>query len=211
MTTLTQIPNGSSGNETTANEALRAVAPAGLCGIKSYTGLTLNLYGGYISVSGVLTSVADWTGTMTASSTNYVEVAQDGTVTSNTSAFTAGRTRLFTMTTDGSGITSFVDYRILLATGWSRLSLSIAGAAATTTLTAAQAANKTMEFTGAITGNQNVVVPNSTDPIAFYNGTSGAFTVTFKTASGTGIVVATGKRAMLYADGTNVVRVSADQ
>ena len=34
---------------------------------------------------------------------------------------------------------------------------------------------------------------------------SGAFTTTFKTSGGTGIVVAQGKRALLLADGTNVV------
>jgi len=39
---------------------------------------------------------------------------------------------------------------------------------------------------------------------------SGAFTTTFKTAAGAGVVVAQGKRAMLVADGTNVVRVTPD-
>lgn len=39
---------------------------------------------------------------------------------------------------------------------------------------------------------------------------SGAFTTTFKTSAGTGVVVAQGKRAMLVADGTNVVRVTPD-
>jgi hypothetical protein len=39
---------------------------------------------------------------------------------------------------------------------------------------------------------------------------SGAFTTTFKTAAGSGVVVAQGKRALLLADGSNVVRVTPD-
>ena len=63
--------------------------------------------------------------------------------------------------------------------------------------------------TGALTGNRNVIVPNNWQGTVFCNN-SGAYTTTFKTAAGTGIVVAQGKRAILLADGTNVVRVTAD-
>jgi hypothetical protein len=43
-----------------------------------------------------------------------------------------------------------------------------------------------------------------------FNNTTGAYTVTVKTSAGTGIVVGQGKRAILLADGTNVVRITAD-
>jgi hypothetical protein len=43
-----------------------------------------------------------------------------------------------------------------------------------------------------------------------FNGTTGGFGVQFIGATGTGITVAAGKRAIVYSDGTNVVRVTAD-
>lgn len=52
-------------------------------------------------------------------------------------------------------------------------------------------------------------MPNEWEGIVYCNNT-GAFTTTFKTAAGAGVVVAQTKRAILLADGTNVVRVTAD-
>jgi hypothetical protein len=73
--------------------------------------------------------------------------------------------------------------------------------------------NQVIKLTGNITGNKNVVIPDSglgTAPTKTYtveNATTGAFTVTFKTSSGTGITWSTtdkGKK-ILYSDGTNVL------
>ena len=89
------------------------------------------------------------------------------------------------------------------------LSKSVAGAA-DVTLSHPEARNDILEFTGVLTGNINVIVPLAVDQWTVYNGTTGAFTLTVRGASGTGVVIATGKRAILYADGTNVVRVTAD-
>ncbi len=91
-----------------------------------------------------------------------------------------------------------------------RLSKSVAGAA-NVTLTATEAANHILEFTGALTGDIQVIVPltDAVDWIVF-NNTSGAQTLTVIGASGTGIVVGQGKRAILYSNGTNIVRVTAD-
>ncbi len=90
---------------------------------------------------------------------------------------------------------------------------SIAVTSADVDLTAPANADKArcsyLTTTGALTGNRNVIVPNSWQATVFCNN-SGAFTTTFKTAAGTGIVVAQGKRAILVADGTNVVRVTPD-
>ncbi len=85
-----------------------------------------------------------------------------------------------------------------------RLAKSVAGGA-DVTLTNAELLNVFFELTGAITANINVLVSNSTRAFFFYNNTSGAFTVTVKTATGTGIVVPQGARVMLECDGTNVV------
>lgn len=91
----------------------------------------------------------------------------------------------------------------------SRLSKSVAGSA-DVTLTLAEAFNRSLQLTGAIGANINVIVPTTYREYVIYNNTSGAFTLTVKTASGTGIVVGSGKRAILECDGTNVVRLTAD-
>jgi hypothetical protein len=73
--------------------------------------------------------------------------------------------------------------------------------------------NQVIKLTGNITGNKNVVIPDSglgTAPTKTYtveNATTGAFTVTFKTSSGTGVTwAATDKgKKILYSDGTNVL------
>ena len=92
-------------------------------------------------------------------------------------------------------------------------SISIAGGAATTNLVMTNAAlsnarNIVLVFTGAITGNQIVTIPDTIQKYyVLYNNTSGAFTVTFKTVSGTGITLTQGKYCLAYSDGTNVYQV----
>lgn len=85
--------------------------------------------------------------------------------------------------------------------------LSLAIVSATTTLTAAQALHAILELTGTLTANSVVNVPARPKLYIVRNATSGAFTLTVKTPSGSGIVVAAGTRRLLYCDGTNVVAV----
>lgn len=89
-----------------------------------------------------------------------------------------------------------------------RLSKSVAGSS-NVTLTTTEARNAILEFTGTLTGNINVIVPTKTRKYLVYNGTAGSFTLTVKTASGTGVAVAQGGRGLLYCDGTNVVSVGS--
>jgi len=65
-----------------------------------------------------------------------------------------------------------------------------------------------IKLTGTITGNVNVVIPDSVEKTYIIeNATSGSFSVTVKTSSGTGVTwSATDKgKKMVYSDGTNVV------
>jgi len=65
-----------------------------------------------------------------------------------------------------------------------------------------------IKLTGTITGNIDVVIPDSVEKTYIVeNGTSGAFTVTFKTSSGTGVTWGSTDKGtkMVYSDGTNVV------
>jgi hypothetical protein len=94
--------------------------------------------------------------------------------------------------------------------------VSIAGGAQTTDLvmtdaTISNARNAVIKFTGTITGNQIVTIPDSIEKVyTLINGTSGAHTVQFKTVSGTGFTFSATEKnaALVYADGTNVVEVS---
>src|SRR6056300_1123873 len=67
--------------------------------------------------------------------------------------------------------------------------------------------NQIIKLTGSISGNVNVVIPDSIEKTYIVeNATIGAHTVTFKTSSGTGITwSATDKgKKILYSDGTNI-------
>jgi len=90
---------------------------------------------------------------------------------------------------------------------------SIAGGAQTTALTIANsptlsvARNIVIKLTGTITGNQIVTIPNGIEKTWIVsNGTTGAFTVQFKTVSGSGATWTTTDKGIkiLYSNGTNI-------
>jgi hypothetical protein len=83
------------------------------------------------------------------------------------------------------------------------LSLSVAGTG-DLTLNAAQQGYSAYRFTGILTGARNIIVPTVADEFIVRNETTGAFTLTVKTAAGTGIIVGTNESKLLYCDGTNV-------
>ncbi len=68
-----------------------------------------------------------------------------------------------------------------------------------------QARNAVIELTGLRTASGNVIVPAAEKVTVFYNNTSGAFTLTVKTAAGSGVVVPQGRKMALYCDGASVV------
>jgi hypothetical protein len=96
--------------------------------------------------------------------------------------------------------------------------ISIAGGAQTTALAMSDGAlsnarNAVIKLTGTITGNQIVTVPNSIEKTwIVYNGTTGAFTVEFKTVSGTGPTFSTTDKGIkyLYSDGTNIIDINSN-
>ena len=209
---LSLLVQSQSGKEATANALWNAMSQAALFSRYSSSGLIWFYYGGTMIVDGVITQIANNTTTgvtLSASATNYIEADRSGTVTKNTTGFTPGRIPLYTAVTNATTITSYTDCR----GQWQPLHIpsktSVAVTAADVTLTQAQAACRYLTTTGILTGNRNVIVPNEWEGIVYCNNT-GAFTTTFKTAAGAGVVVAQTKRAILLADGTNVVRITAD-
>lgn len=208
---LDTITTAQSQKEVTANDLLEALSPATLFGCRPSTtsGLTFGYYGGVMMVDGVVTSIANGTVGLTLSTTNYVEATRAGVVSANTTGFTAGRIPLYTIVTGASTITSATPARAWVTPNYLTQESSFAVTSADVTLTAAQARADILTTTGVLTANRNVILPNSGAWWVFCNNT-GAFTTTFKTSAGTGIVVAQGKGAKLWANGTNVVRLTDD-
>ena len=210
---LDLIAQSQASKEVTANALADAGSPATLFGRRASlcSGLNWFYYGGAMVVDGVLTTIANNAAALvlSASATNYVEATRAGVVSKNTTGFTAGAIPLYTIVTGASSVTSYTDNRAWVQPSHMTSKASVAVTAADVTLTQAQAACGYLTTTGILTGNRNVIVPNDWEGVVFCSNT-GAFTTTFKTSGGSGVVVAQTKRAHLLADGTNVVRITAD-
>ena len=84
-------------------------------------------------------------------------------------------------------------------------SISIAGGAGTTTLSAVQKSAQVQNFTGAITGNRIVEYGVGAGYWFVYNNTTGAYSVTFRTDAGdAGCAVAQGSFSIIRSDGANM-------
>ena len=83
-------------------------------------------------------------------------------------------------------------------------SISVAGTG-NYTLSGTELNRISYRFTGTLTGNRVVIVPTTIQQYWVDNETTGSYTLTIKTAAGTGYIVPQGTRAILYCDGTNVV------
>jgi hypothetical protein len=78
---------------------------------------------------------------------------------------------------------------------------------ANVTLTPAQYGKNILTLAGTLTGNVQIIFPNNQQLTTVANNTTGAFTVTCKTAAGTGGAVVQGYKSSFYGDGTNLVNV----
>jgi len=61
------------------------------------------------------------------------------------------------------------------------------------------------KFVGTLTSNCTIIVPSTVQQYWVTNATTGAYTLSLNTASGTAVTVAQGARGIYYCDGTNVV------
>lgn len=86
---------------------------------------------------------------------------------------------------------------------------SVAGGA-NVTLSDLEAQHAYHKFTGTLTANIDVIVPDDEKGYWVWNATSGAYTLTVKTASGTGVAVTQSKKVHLACDGTNVIAWTAE-
>lgn len=79
----------------------------------------------------------------------------------------------------------------------------------TVTLALSDAAKSRITCAGALISNSTLVVPNWVKDWTIVNNTTGAFTLTVKTASGTGIAIPqNGAPTLVNGDGTNIVQIA---
>lgn len=94
------------------------------------------------------------------------------------------------------------------AAGWRPVATTgitaIAMTNANVTLTPLQWGKGVISITGALVGNLNLILPTMPGQWLIVNGTTGAFTITAKTAAGTGVLVTQGAATPVYGDGTNI-------
>ena len=81
---------------------------------------------------------------------------------------------------------------------------------AMTHATISNARNATLKFTGTLAANRTVTLPDSIEKVFnIEDGTDHAGnTLTFKTASGTGVLLCEGNCYVVYSDGTNIVKTN---
>ena len=98
--------------------------------------------------------------------------------------------------------------------------LSLDVASSDQTLTIANGAssngrNMIIKFTGTLAGNRSVTVPDSIEKMYLIeDGTSRStsdYTLTFKTASGTGVRMPVASKMVVYSDGTNIVQLAVEK
>jgi hypothetical protein len=153
---------------------------------------------------------------------NDVYFEDDNTISQTSQGATLSRAgKLFALIQDTSTGVTYAYVETLIGTGATstnstptvgRQTLSIAGGAGTQATTSATLTAGIVELTGAITGNRILNITDLADgkQWTFANKTTGAFTVQVELAGANPITIAQGSRAILYADGTALRRVTAD-
>lgn len=98
------------------------------------------------------------------------------------------------------------------------LSLDVASSDQTLTIdngSSSNGRNMIIKFTGTLAGNRSVTVPDSIEKMYLIeDGTSRStsdYTLTFKTASGTGVTMPVGSKMVVYSDGTNIVQLAVEK
>lgn len=83
--------------------------------------------------------------------------------------------------------------------------LAISTTGGTVTLTSDQASNLSYTVSGTLASAATIVFPNRGGFFLVSNATSGSFTLTVKTNTGTGVIISQGTQQLVYSDGTNML------
>jgi len=105
---------------------------------------------------------------------------------------------------DGTGLYT-VGLTEVNPTGFDYLQIDVSGTG-NYTLSTFELDRVSYNLIGVLTGNRNIIVPATVQQYWITNDTTGAYTLTVKTSSGTGITVPQGEAQILYCNGTDVVQ-----
>ena len=86
------------------------------------------------------------------------------------------------------------------------VSISLTGQPSPYTLSGTNLNRIAYQFSGVLTANMEIIVPNTIQQYWIRNNTTGSYTLTVKTSGGTGVIVVQNGASILYCDGTNVVQ-----
>ena len=139
--------------------------------------------------SGILNVAAQGSSTIdTTSSTVQIQIA-------NTSVFVTNGTNWYTYALAQTNVFNYT-----------QLYLSLTGATATVTLTAAQGKNVIQQYAGVLSYNTTIILPQTVQLYSIRNTTTGSYTLTFSTgvSGGTTLTVGQSQAALVVCDGTNV-------
>lgn len=84
------------------------------------------------------------------------------------------------------------------------IAISLTGETSPYALTGAELNRVTYNFSGVLTANMEIIVPDTIQQYWVANTTTGSYTLTVKTAGGSGVAVAQGARSILYCDAVDV-------
>lgn len=84
------------------------------------------------------------------------------------------------------------------------IAISLTGQTSPYVLSGAELNRIAYNFSGILTANMEIVVPDTIQQYWVANTTTGAYTLTVRTTSGSGVTVAQGSRTILYSDGVDM-------
>lgn len=172
--------------------------------------LVWNTGAGTITLPSATTSGNGWATIISNGGTGIVTLTPVGTDTINGNANQQLQlTESLVLVSNGSSGWNTYGYGRSNSFAYTQLTLSVTGG--TTTLSSSQASNTIQQYTGALTSNQIIVVPSTVQLYSFTNSTTGAFTLTFKTAAvgGATIAVSQNQSVIAICDGTNVYNANS--
>ena len=204
---IPQLLQSQAQKEIIANLLFDAASPSMVWARNAQTsvGLIWGYIGGRVYINGSPVFIANGSLTLTANQTVYLEVASNGSVSQNNLGFSVDKAPLYKIITNTTGVASYEDHRcatVLNRLFMARVSLSLA--AGNLTLTQAQALCESLELTGVLTAARIVIFPNVARSYRISCTTTGAQTITLKTATGVGVNIADGQRRWVECDGTNL-------
>jgi hypothetical protein len=149
----------------------------------------------------------DWFCAINNSGTGTLTIAPSGSdqIDASASSILLNPGDTFSLASDGSNYFSWAK-SFSPINQFTFTSISVAGTG-DYTLSSVELGFSLYEFTGILTGNRNIIVPAAVAPFRVINSTSGSFSLTVKTAAGTGVSVLQNGSKFLACTGTNVVDV----